>query len=150
MPEPRSALLLSIRPTHAEKIFNGTKTVELRRVKPRLNGGDLVLVYVSSPVMALMGGFEVESVISGSPRQVWCAVNGRSGLTRAEFDEYYEGAKRAFAIVLKRRWKLKEPVRLRQLRQKRTGFRPPQSYHYLTLAEVNRFGALDVITARSN
>jgi predicted transcriptional regulator len=43
-------LLLSIRPEYANKIFDRTKTVELRRVRPRLlNEGDRVVVYVSSP-----------------------------------------------------------------------------------------------------
>src|SRR5438552_3893096 len=45
MPGPKSALLLSIRPKHAEKIFDGIKTVELRRIRPRLQRGDLVLVF---------------------------------------------------------------------------------------------------------
>jgi predicted transcriptional regulator len=150
MPEPKSALLLSIRPKHAEKIFSGVKTVELRRTRPRLKNGDLVLVYVSSPTKALMGAFEVASVTAGSPNQIWKRFNGKSGLTKSEFDDYYEGAKQAFAVLLKQLWKFKKPVNLTQLRRKRIGFRPPQGYHYLTAAEANRIGAPDFQRLSSN
>jgi predicted transcriptional regulator len=150
MPKPKGALLISIRPQHADKIFNGIKTVELRRVRPRLKRGDLVLVYVSSPIKALMGAFEVASVTGGCPSQIWRKFNGKSGLTKSEFDNYYEGAKQAFAVVLKRLWKFEKPIKLKQLRRNRTGFRPPQSYHYLTFEEANRIGALDFKNLSSN
>ena len=43
-----NAILMSIRPQYANMIFDGTKTAELRRVKPKtLESGDLILVYVS-------------------------------------------------------------------------------------------------------
>lgn len=150
MPEPKTALLISIRPKYAEKIFNGIKTVELRRIRPRLKSGDLVLVYVSSPTMALMGAFEVGSVTGGSPGQIWKRFNGKSGLTKSEFDDYYDGAKQAFAVVLKRLWKFENPVKLTQLRRNKTGFRPPQSYHYLTFEEASRIGARDFQNLSSN
>jgi predicted transcriptional regulator len=150
MPKPKSALLISIRPKYAEKIFSGIKTVELRRVRPRLKSGDLVLVYVSSPTKALMGAFEVDSVTGGSPRQIWEKFNGKSGLTKSEFNDYYEGAKQAFAVVLKRLWKSEKPVKLTQLRRNRSGFRPPQSYHYLTFEEANRIGAQNFQSLSSN
>jgi len=53
------AFLISIRPRFAEMIFSGSKTVELRRVCPKVSVGDLALVYVSSPAMELRGSFEV-------------------------------------------------------------------------------------------
>ena len=44
-------VLLSVRPKYAEKIFERTKTVELRRIRPKLlEEGDLVLLYVSSQI----------------------------------------------------------------------------------------------------
>src|SRR6185503_3263930 len=64
---PNQALLISVRPRFAEMIFAGTKVVELRRLRPRIGTGDLVFVYVSSPVMALAGAFEVGEVVSGAP-----------------------------------------------------------------------------------
>lgn len=132
----RSALLLSIQPHHAEKIFNGTKRVELRRVRPRVVAGDLVLVYVSTPIKALMGAFEVKAVVEASPRKLWQAVASDAGLTRGEFFKYYSGASLGFGIRLRKVWSLPEPVALTSLRRNWRSFRPPQSYQYLSNAEV--------------
>lgn len=126
-------LLLSIRPRFAECIFAGTKTVELRRVRPRVNAGDRVLIYVSSPVMALVGGFEVESVLEHSPDWLWRKVGKESGLQRCEFLDYFDGAERAYAIQIARTWKCAVPSSLQELRKRVPGFSPPQSYWYLSV-----------------
>jgi len=60
------AFLISIRPRFAEMIFAGSKTVELRRVCPKVSAGDLALVYVSSPAMELRGSFEVGKILTAS------------------------------------------------------------------------------------
>ncbi len=64
-------VLLSIRPVHAEKIFQGIKTVELRRVCPQLLPGARVFVYVSAPVSAVVGYFVVGEVIQKAPHRLW-------------------------------------------------------------------------------
>lgn len=67
-----SILLLCIRPEYANKIFDSNKTVELRRVRPRLlNEGDLVLIYVSSPIKAVFGSFKVDSIIEKPIAELW-------------------------------------------------------------------------------
>lgn len=134
----RSALLLSIQPHHAEKIFNGTKRVELRRVRPRVIAGDLVLVYVSTPIKALTGAFEVKAVVEASPRKLWQAVAGDAGLTRNEFFKYFSGASLGFGIRLRKVWSLPKPVALISLRRNWHRFRPPQSYQYLSDHEVQK------------
>ena len=48
-------------------IFAGSKTVELRRVCPKISSGDLALVYVSSPVKELRGAFEIRRQIGQRP-----------------------------------------------------------------------------------
>src|SRR5258708_10947703 len=68
------AFLISIRPRFAEMIFSGSKTVELRRVCPKVSIGDLALVYVSSPAMELRGSFEVGKILTGSPTALWKKV----------------------------------------------------------------------------
>src|ERR1035437_3506082 len=84
------ALLISIRPRFAEMIFAGSKTVELRRVCPRISSGDLALVYVSSPTKELQGAFEVGKVISATPSVLWRKIGKKSGITRAEFFAYFQ------------------------------------------------------------
>ncbi len=144
------ALLLSIRPEYATKIFDGSKTVELRRVRPRLTSGDLVLVYASAPVKALLGAFEVAKVVEAPPAQLWTQVQEKAGLTHDQFDQYFDGAKQGYGIFLKRKWSLAEPVALDVLRKRQTNFRPPQSYHYLTQGEANRIGFAELFRKRQH
>ena len=132
------ALLISICPRFADMIFAGTKTVELRRQRPRVGKGDLVFVYVSSPVKALEGAFEVADVVSGSPNCIWRQLGSQTGLSRQEFDTYYGPRQIAFAIRIIRCWRLPSPVRLATLRKQRLGFHPPQGYHYFPEREFAR------------
>ncbi len=131
---------MSIRPNYAAQIFDGTKTVELRRVRPRLTTGELVLVYASSPVKALLGAFEVSRVIAAPPSRLWNRVRRKAGTTREQFDNYFNGASWGYGIVLGRTWQFEKPVGLERLRQRQSNFRPPQSYHYLTAKQARRIG----------
>ena len=138
------ALLISIRPRFAAQIFAGAKTVELRRVKPRVMPGDLAFVYVSSPTKELQGAFEVEEVVSATPEAVWRALGGRTGVSHSEFREYFAGKELAHAIVIRRAWKLPIAIPLPALRKRRGGFRPPQSFHYISKSNfVHLFGIAD-------
>ncbi len=133
-----SVLLMSVRPEHAQKIFSGTKTVELRRTSPRIAKGDLVLVYVSSPVKAVMGAFRVEQVIDGRPEALWSIVKGKAGLTRQEFEAYFSGASRGCGIFFTDVLRLHKPVSLQRLREKWPAFQPPQGYCYVTHRKMYR------------
>ena len=134
------ALLLSIRPRFANSIFAGMKTVELRRVKPRVRAGDLVVVYASGTTKGIVGAFEVSGVTAAAPSSIWRKHNGGSGLSKQEFDTYFFGASVGYAIRIGRLWKLSETVPLKTLRKRRADFRPPQSYHYWNLDELEHVG----------
>jgi predicted transcriptional regulator len=140
------ALLLSIRPRFVEAIFARTKTVELRRVRPRLRAGDLVVIYASGTTKGIVGAFEVAGVTAATPKQIWRKHNGGSGLKKVEFDHYFAGARIGFAIRIKRFWKHSAPISLRTLRKRRTGFRPPQGYHYWQRDELLRVGGDGLLT----
>ena len=114
----RNVLLLSIRPEY-----------ELRRVRPRLEKDDLVIVYASSPTKALLGLFEVERVIEKLVINLWHDVEKQAGINLKEFFNYYEGKSVGFGICLKNI-------------QEWSDFRPPQGYRYLTASEFDRVQAL--------
>lgn len=141
------ALLLSIRPKFVASIFAGTKTVELRRVKPRLQRGDLVVIYASGSTKGIVGAFEVAGVTRGGPGSIWKKHNGGSGLCKAEFDRYFDGTSVGYAIQIGKLWRLPSPVPLGTLRKRRSGFRPPQSYHYWPLDEIFQVGG-DSLSSR--
>jgi predicted transcriptional regulator len=131
-------LLMSIRPEFAAKILSGRKTFELRRVRPRISAGETILVYASYPVQAILGEFVVSNVIEASPSRLWAITRHRSGLTRRQFREYFQGAHTAYGIEVREVTRLERPVALDKIRHTWPGFRPPQSYMYLSEEDAFR------------
>jgi predicted transcriptional regulator len=134
------ALLISIRPSFVKSIFAKTKIVELRRVKPRLQTGDLVVIYASGTTKGIVGAFEVAGVTVATPKYIWRKHNGGSGLAKEAFDRYFAGANRGYAIRIGRLWKHPVPIPLRTLRRRQAGFCPPQGYHYWKRDDLLRVG----------
>lgn len=128
------ALLLSIKPRFADAIFEGTKTFELRKVRPKVVAGDLVLVYVTIPRCRLEGAFKVSEVLEMAPAKLWLRVRGKCGVTSTEFNEYYSEKSTAFAIGVTEAWQLETAVGLNALRKEEIV--PPQGYRYLTVGET--------------
>lgn len=100
---------------------------------PKVSKGDIALVYVSSPVKALYGAFTIERVITMAPDKLWHEVKHIAGVSRAEFDSYYEGAETGVGIFidLDSLKELNAPMELDWLRRDWPRFQPPQSYRYL-------------------
>jgi len=136
------SLLISVHPKYVKKIFAGEKTVELRKVRPKISNGDVVLVYASSPTMALVGGFEVDKVIEANPADLWSKVRKSAGLTKDEFSDYYNGSSHAYGIFIKEPWCFETPLALKILRKRLAGFHPPQSYRYISTQEAQLLGIL--------
>src|ERR1043166_3407147 len=124
-------LLISVRPKFAEMIFDGTKTVELRRTRPNIRKGAVAMVYVSSPIKQLQGAFEIANIVSARPRALWKRFGDRSGITRKEFLAYFAGKIIGHALVIKRAWKLAVATCLSCLKRKQRKFHPPQSFRYV-------------------
>jgi predicted transcriptional regulator len=131
------ALLLSIQPEYANKIFDGSKKLELRRIRPKLERGDWVLVYVSAPVKALVGAFQVEGMVERNPSRLWREFSREVGITREEFESYYSGASTAYGILLGVVRRFRTPIELSLLRELWSGFHPPQGFRYLTRADTD-------------
>jgi predicted transcriptional regulator len=131
----RHALFLSVRPKYAERILEGRKSVELRRTRPLVPEGAVLLIYVSSPVKALGAISSVQRVTSAQPDQLWQYVKDKAGLTRSEFDDYFAGAEEGFAIHLGTILPVSPPMGLADLRQFWPGLSPPQTYRYFTKRE---------------
>ncbi|MEY2247257.1 ASCH domain-containing protein [Streptomyces sp. BF23-18] len=123
-------MLLSLHPRFATAILSGAKTVELRRQRVAVAPGTPVVIYATSPVMALLGTARITAVDTATPAQVWNRHRKACGITRAEYRAYMDGASQASALLLDSPRPLAQAVPLSHLR--RTGtFHPPQSYRYL-------------------
>lgn len=134
----KTILVLSIRASHAENILEGRKKVELRRVRPKLENGDIVLIYAPRPIMALVGGFVVTKVIAAQPEKLWRLAGSVSGLTKNQFTHYYSGASMGFGICIEKAWRLEKPVSLAVLKRSWSNFSPPQSFRYLRPNEMRK------------
>jgi len=113
-------------------ILNGTKTVELRRVAPTVHPGHTVLIYASSPVRQLVGTCRVVRLDVAPKSAIWKRYGNQCGVTETEYDSYFDGVQDAVAIVVDRPCPLQEPPSLATLRKRVAGFRPPQSFRYLS------------------
>lgn len=127
---PSRDVVFSIRPTHAEKILSGTKTVELRR---RFTGGirpgTLAIIYTTSPTRALTGFARIKDVERLSVGDLWKKHRSAVCLKKHDFEAYFSGLQLGYAIVLCSAKPLTRPIALSELRH-RFGFEPPQSYQY--------------------
>jgi predicted transcriptional regulator len=126
-----SGIIMSIRPKHAFDIMSGRKTVELRRRFPeRVQMGSLILIYASSPEQRLIGAARIEGVRRMTPAGLWRSFRERACIERPLFDDYFNGAREGFGVVLGTCVRFTEPIPVGELRE-RFRFFPPQSYRYI-------------------
>lgn len=128
--DPSRALVLSLKPRFAEAILSGRKTVELRRVMPRITVPTLALLYASGPTRSLVGTCVVRSVARHSVNELWGLHGAHMALTRPEFDAYLAGREVGVALVLEQATRLPAPIPLHVLRRA-DNFKPPQSLAYV-------------------
>lgn len=128
----RKVLFLSIKPEFANKIINGDKTIELRKVKPKVNNGDYVLIYSTSPVKAIIAIGKVKDIFFDKPKIIWSKYKKQLGIDKVRYNSYFENKELAVAIKLKEIQELDELYRLEKIKLKNPEFHPPQSYMYFS------------------
>lgn len=120
---------MSIKPVYAGLIKSGEKTIELRRVAPKVNSGDILVIYESSPVKQVTSFCEIDSIVVTEPSNLWEIAKNAAGLAYDSFVKYYEGALQAVGIKLGKVHMLNQPKALSELSY---NLQAPQSYRYLT------------------
>lgn len=61
-----------------------------------------------------------------------------AAVTKAEYDAYFQGASQAVAIYLEDIRALDNPVSLSDIRRNHKTFHPPQSWHFLNAAQLDK------------
>jgi predicted transcriptional regulator len=135
--DERRTLVLSLHPRFAASILTGSKAVELRRQRVATPAGTPVILYASSPVMAVVGTAIVAEVRIAEPDEVWRQFHRDLGLSREEFVRYTQGVVHASALRLTAVDSLALPFPLAHLRAAQP-FNPPQSYYYLNADTLQR------------
>ncbi len=124
-------LLLSVRQKYANKIFSGTKTVELRKYRPRVSKGDTILVYVPSPVKALCAILKVDKVVTAEIDKLWSQVENEADITIEEYLDYFDDSTLGYGIFFNQVQIFPSPMNLGTLKEMWPSFHPPQRYYYL-------------------
>jgi predicted transcriptional regulator len=95
-------LFLPIDPEWAIAILRGTKKWELRTKRPAIDRGDVVVVYASAPLKAIVGSFTVGEIVSGAPRAIWSVVGGEVASTRRAYFRRFGDSPIVHAIQVRR------------------------------------------------
>lgn len=119
-------ILLSIHPCFVEKIFSGEKKFEYRKRIP--TDIHYIIIYATVPVKNIVALVEVDSVLKGSPKEIWQQTKFKAGITEDFFMSYFNQKKEAYAIQIKDVYKLQEPKSINILENIVVA---PQSYKYI-------------------
>ena len=87
-----------------------------------------VIIYSSSPEKLIVGKFQVNQVLKGSPEKIWEICKKESGIKEEEFSTYFRGKEIAYAIEIINLTAFNPPI---NPREKCPNFHAPQSYCYL-------------------
>lgn len=125
-------LLISIKPQYAKKIFDGEKTIELRKSAPqRVENDSYMLIYVTSPVKELWGVCKIKNIIKSDPKVIWNKYGNVAGIDKKDFNDYYKETTNGYGIELKEVKSLINVISLEELREMIPGFTAPQTYRYV-------------------
>lgn len=124
----RRVALMSIHPSYAEAIVSGRKRAEFRK-RPLAPDIDVVLIYATAPVQAIVGWFSVTGTVKSSPNEIWDRLHSQGIITRSEFVKYYADHSQGVALLVGKAERFPKPVALSNLSP-----RPaiPQSFTYVS------------------
>ena len=63
-------LFISVKPIYAQKILSREKSIELRKLKPKVSPGDYIIIYASGPQKAVVGFGLIKRVIVTTPQEM--------------------------------------------------------------------------------
>ncbi len=121
------AVLLSIKPEFAHKIFVCTKKYEFRKQIFKDSSIKKVIVYSSSPEQKVIGEFTIDDILNDTPSDLWLQTRDYSGITQAFYEDYFRGRKNAYAIKV-------ASTKLYEQKKNLSDFDiiyPPQSFAYV-------------------
>lgn len=118
-------IVLSIHEIHAERIFSGLKTFELRKVLPKFQV-DKVFLYQTGG-KGLVGAFDVVNILRDSPENLWDYV-GENATTEKRFYDYFQNRTEACALEITNPIKFLTNLDKNFLKAHEEKFTAPQSY----------------------
>ena len=121
-------VILSIRPTFCQAIFNGSKVYEYRKRVFKHSDMDKVYIYASKPISKIVGYFTIKRIIDDTPSMVWNITHEQCGISKKQFFDYFKAHDVAHAIEIDEVVKLDTPINPKEAVK---NFTAPQNYCYL-------------------
>jgi predicted transcriptional regulator len=92
-------VILAIKSEHAEAILSGAKKYEFR--KRAFKREDIKRVYLCVSGGAIVGSFEIEFTLLGSPQAVWRTCHEDGAISKQDFFDYFGSRNEAVAHKVK-------------------------------------------------
>ena len=124
-------LFISVKPEFADKLIKKQKTIELRKTKPNVEIGDIIIIYASSPKQSIVGLGIIKKIIITTPELMWKSFSSKLGIDKVRFDRYYSGYQNAIGIEVDKVNEV-QPIHLKDLQTIDPQFHPPQIYRYIS------------------
>lgn len=125
-------VVLSIKPEFSDRIFNGSKKIELRKSSPNINDNDIVIIYNTMPEKAFVGICKIGEVIRSSPEEIWENYSQDLGIDKKRYFDYYLGREKAVGLKIDCFRKFKERISLKEIKDFIPNFSPPQTFKYFS------------------
>ena len=104
-------MLLSIKPEFVERILNGEKQYEFRKVRCK-SDVNKIIIYATAPTKMVVAEADIEYIIEDDLLSVWHETKRFSGISYSFFRSYFKGKKRAVAYKLQNVTPYEEPKTL--------------------------------------
>jgi len=121
-------VILSIRPTFCQSIFEGKKVYEYRKRVFKRTDIDKVYVYATKPICKIVGYFTFAAVVTHTPSEMWRITHKGSGISKEYFDAYFNGCDMAHAIIIGEAFEFEEPF---DPKEEIKDFTAPQNFMYV-------------------
>ena len=120
-------VIMSIKPCFCDSIFKGLKLYEYRKKVFSRTDVDKAYIYASKPISKIVGYFTIKRIISDTPSMIWSQTHEHGGITKKQFQEYFQGHSVAHAIEIDEVIKLDTPIEPKEVIK---NFTAPQNYCY--------------------
>jgi predicted transcriptional regulator len=127
-------VVMSVHPHFAEAIMDGRKKVEFRK-RRFADDVKVVWVYATAPVSKVIGYFEVGTIHTAKPSDLWRRFADVGCIDRAAFDRYYADRSTGEGIGIRKAVRLPRPAPIADLLPSGV---PPQSYAYVAAPARSR------------
>jgi predicted transcriptional regulator len=118
---------MSIHPRYAEAIVSGRKRAEFRK-RPLAADVDIVLIYATAPVSAIIGWFTVRGTLKTTPEDIWRLLHEVGEICWSDFAAYYSGCNEGVALLVGEAGRFTKPVALSEIHPSPA---TPQSFNYV-------------------